>query len=427
MKRLASLILALALVMCLGVTAFAEGEKVTIQFWHSMSGGNADSIDYMVKTFNESQDKIEVVATFQGDYYTSIANAIMAVSTGTGPDLIQTGSDQVRMLSDEEGVIANMLDFLNADPDMSYEDFYPGLIDSYRMTLSDGTDYLAALPMGCSTPVLYCNKTLLDKAGVEIPTTWEEMQEACAKLVDGGYCEYGFAQPRDSWYFWMIIPNYSGQEVFSEDGLTLACREGGIEAFEFLKGMIEKKYFFPGPATDGGTIINQMMTAQKCAFYINSIGGLKTLENNAAEGGYEMVVSGVPGKVINSVPSGGNSLAILESSAHKDECWEFVKWIYTSNDGLAYFDYNSGYLACTKTVEATDLIQQKIAENANYANAYKYLENVNNNHRITGESDVATEIMTFMDAVFYDLEDVTEQWDIMEPAVNEKLLEANED
>ena len=72
MKRLASLILALALVMCLGVTAFAEGEKVTIQFWHSMSGGNADSIDYMVKTFNESQDKIEVVATFQGDYYLSL-------------------------------------------------------------------------------------------------------------------------------------------------------------------------------------------------------------------------------------------------------------------------------------------------------------------------------------------------------------------
>lgn len=34
--------------------------------------------------------------------------------------------------------------------------------------------------------------------------------------------------------------------------------------------------------------------------------------------------------------------------------------------------------------------------------------------------------MTFMDAVFYDLEDVTEQWDIMEPAVNEKLLEAND-
>ncbi|HIS85422.1 MAG TPA: extracellular solute-binding protein [Candidatus Faecivicinus avistercoris] len=426
MKKTLSLLLALVVLLCMG-GAFAEGEKITLQFWHSMSGSNADSIDYMVQKFNESQDEIEVVATFQGDYYTSIASAIMSVATGTGPDLIQTGSDQVRMLSDEEGVVANMLDFLSEEEGVWYEDFNPGFIDSYRMTLDDGTDYLAALPMGCSTPVLYCNKTLLDAAGCEVPTTWEEMEQVCATLVDGGYCDYGFAQPRDSWYFWMIIPNYSGQEVFSEDGLTLACREGGIEAFEFLQGLIEKNYFYPLPAADSSTIINQLMTSQECAFYINSIGGLAGMENNAAEGGFELLVSGIPGKAVNSVPSGGNSLVILESSAHKDACWEFVKWLYTSEDGIAYFDAQSGYLAVTDTIKNTAVLQEKIAANSNYANAYNFLENVNNNHRITGESDVATEVMTFMDAVFYDLEDVTEQWDILEEAVNEKLAEANEE
>ena len=126
------------------------------------------------------------------------------------------------------------------------------------------------------------------------------------------------------------------------------------------------------------------------------------------------------------MPSGDNSLAILESSANKDACWEFLKWVYTSEDGLAYFDYNSGYLACTNTVKNTELIQKKMAEDSNYANAYNFIANVNNNHRITGESDVSSEIMTFMDAVFYDLEDVTEQWDIMEPVVNEKLVDAND-
>ena len=103
MKKLVSLVLALMLVFSFGA-AFAEGEKITLQFWHSMSGTNADSIDHMVATYNASQDAVEVVATFQGDYYTSIANAVMAVATGTGPDVIQTGSDQVRMLSDDEGV-----------------------------------------------------------------------------------------------------------------------------------------------------------------------------------------------------------------------------------------------------------------------------------------------------------------------------------
>ncbi|MBQ3108939.1 MAG: extracellular solute-binding protein, partial [Clostridia bacterium] len=336
-----------------------------------------------------------------------------------------TGSDQVRMLSDEECVCANMMDFL-ANSAIKYEDFVPGFIDSYRMTLEDGTDYLAALPMGCSTPVLYCNKTLLDKAGLEIPTTWEEMEAVCAALVDGGYCEYGFAQPRDSWYFWMIIPNYTGQEIFTPDGLALGCREGGIESFEFLKGLIEKNYFFPGPATDGGTIISQLMTDQKCAFYINSIGGLTSQETNAEAGGYELVVAGVPGKVINSTPSGGNSIAVLESTAHKEECFDFVEWMYTSEDGVAYFSSRAGYLACNSQMKATKIMQDKIASNENYARAYGFIENVNNNHRITGESEIATAVFTFMDAVFYDLEDVTEQWDIMEEEINEKLLEVND-
>lgn len=424
MKKLVSLVLALMLVLSVGA-AFAEDEKVTLQFWHSMSGTNAESIDYMVNAYNASQDKVEVVATFQGDYYTSIANAIMAVATGTGPDIIQTGSDQVRMLSDEEGVCVNMLDFL-ANSEIQYEDFVPGFIDSYRMTLEDGTDYLAALPMGCSTPVLFCNKTILDEAGLEIPTTWEEMYNVCAALVDGGYTEYGFAQPRDSWYFWMIIPNYAGEEIFTEDGLELGCREGGIESFEFLQDMISKNYFFPGPATDGGTIISQLMTDQKCAFYINSIGGLTKQEQNAEAGGYELVVAGIPGKVVNSTPSGGNSIAVLESSAHLDECFDFVEWMYTSDDGIAYFSSKAGYLACNEQMKQTTVMQEKIANNENYARAYGFIENVNNNHRITGESDISSAVMTFMDAVFYDLEDVAEQWDIMAEEVHEKLLEAND-
>ncbi len=423
MKKLVSLLLVLAMVM--GATTFALAQdtgKTVIQFWHSMSGKNGDALNKIVETFNASQDKVEVVATFQGDYYTSIANAITAIASGTGPDLIQSGSDQVRLLSDEEGIVANMFDFLNKDEGVWYDDFVPGFIESY---VTNEGKYLSCLPMGCSTPVLYCNKTLLDKAGVAIPTTWDEMEAACAKLVDGGYCKYGFAQPRDSWYFWMIVPNYSGQEIFSPDGLTLACREGGIAAYEFLQGLIKKNYFFPGPATDGGTIITQMMQAQECAFYITSIGSLGSQETAAQAGGYELVVSGVPGKTVASVPSGGNSMVILESGK-KDAAWQFMKYLYTSEDGIAYFDSVAGYLAVTNTIKNTKVIQEKIAGSSNYANAYNFLANVNNNHRIKGESNVSTEVMNFMDACFYDLEDVTTQWDILETGVNEKLAEANE-
>jgi sn-glycerol 3-phosphate transport system substrate-binding protein len=159
--------------------------------------------------------------------------------------------------------------------------------------------------------------------------------------------------------------------------------------------------------------------------YITSIGSLGGQETAAQAGGYELVVSGVPGKVVASVPSGGNSLVILESGK-KDAAWEFLKFLYTSEDGIAYFDSVAGYFAVTATIKNTKILQDKIANSANYANAYNFLANVNNNHRIKGESNISTEVMNFMDACFYDVEDVTAQWDILEEGINEKLAEANE-
>jgi sn-glycerol 3-phosphate transport system substrate-binding protein len=396
--------------------------KTTIQFWHSMSGANGDALDKMIQTFNSSQDKVEVVGTYQGDYYTSIANAITAIASGNGPDLIQSGSDQVRLLSDEEGIVANMLDYLKPENGVTYDDFYEGFIKSY---LSADKKYLSCLPMGCSTPVLYCNSTLLKKAGVEAPKTWDDMQAVCKKLVESGASQYGFAQPRDSWYFWMIIPNYSGQEIFSSDGTKLACREGGIQSFEFLENMVKNNYFYPGPATDSGTNCLQLLQAQKVAFYINSIGGLKGAENAAKEGGWDLDVEAIPAGKVGSVPSGGNSLVMLNSSKHKDAVWSFLKWLYTSEDGIATFDSQSGYFACTKTIKNTKILQKKIADDKNYAKAYDFIGNVNNNHRITGESDLSTDIMNFMDAIFYDKKDVASSWDTMEKAVNDKLKEAH--
>lgn len=428
MKKLVSMLLVLALALSLCGAAMAEGGKTTIQFWHSGGGKQGQAIDHMVETFNGIQDKYEVVATYQGDYYTSIANAIKAVATGNGPDLIQTGSGQVNLLSDEEGVVANMFDFLSKDEGLWFEDFYTGFID-YYVTEVDGKPYLPCLPMGCSTPVLYCNKTLLDNNNLAIPTTWDEMVAVCEKLVDGGITKYGFAEPRDSWYFFMWLPNFTGKDVVSEDGLRLDCREEGIEVFTWLEELVKKNYFYPGPATDGGTIITQMMQAQECAFYINSIGGLGTQQSAAEAGGYELVVAEMPGKVNHNVPSGGNSLVLLNSATEEKQAgaWEFLKWIYTNEDGMPYFDSMTGYYACTQTITNSKTIQDKMANDANYANAYANIANVNNNHCVKGWSETATPIMSFMDACFYDTEDVAAQWDVLEEAVNEKLAEANED
>jgi ABC-type glycerol-3-phosphate transport system substrate-binding protein len=327
-----------------------------------------------------------------------------------------SGSDQVSILSKEDGIVENLIPYMTAESGVVLDDFVPGFLAGY---LSDDKTQLDALPFGCSTPVLYTNKTLLDKAGLEVPTTWDELYAVCQALVDGGYCSYGFAQPRDSWYFWMMIPNWGGVEVFTEDGMELGCQDVALEAYEFLQDMIRNNYFYPGPATDGGTICKQMLANQECAFYINSIGSLGGIQSSADEAGWELSVEGVPGGTVASVPSGGNSMVMMASSEHKAEAWTFLQWLYTSEDGLAWFDSQSGYLACTETIKNSSVIQEKMASSENYARAYEFLANVNNNHRIVGEGDVSNSVMAFMDAVFYDLEDVSTQLDTLSSEIKE--------
>jgi ABC-type glycerol-3-phosphate transport system substrate-binding protein len=43
----------------------AGGGKTTVQFWHSLGGKTGDYLNEMIKRFNESQNKVEVVGTFQ--------------------------------------------------------------------------------------------------------------------------------------------------------------------------------------------------------------------------------------------------------------------------------------------------------------------------------------------------------------------------
>ena len=66
------------------VPAKAEEGKVTVNFWHSMGGDNEALLQSVVDAYNASQDKVEVVAEYQGNYYDSIAKVQTAIGAGIG-------------------------------------------------------------------------------------------------------------------------------------------------------------------------------------------------------------------------------------------------------------------------------------------------------------------------------------------------------
>ncbi|MDY6342773.1 MAG: hypothetical protein SPL79_00575 [Sphaerochaetaceae bacterium] len=89
----------------------AKTGKVQIQFWHSMGGKNGDLLARMCDAFNKTHDDVEVVPSYQGDYWTAASKAINAVSAGENPDLLQMGVDHVGVFGSEEGVLADLMPY----------------------------------------------------------------------------------------------------------------------------------------------------------------------------------------------------------------------------------------------------------------------------------------------------------------------------
>ena len=162
-----------------GVTVFAADagtdEKVemadasdvdgtTITFWHSMGGVNGEAIDTLVKKFNdENEYGITVDAQYQGEYDDSLNKLKSAQIGNMGADLVQVYEIGTRFMIDS-GWIVPMQQMIDAD---SYDvsEIEPNLAAYYTID-----NELYSMPFNSSTPIMYYNKDMFDKAGItEVP------------------------------------------------------------------------------------------------------------------------------------------------------------------------------------------------------------------------------------------------------------------
>lgn len=394
--------------VCTVLPAFADEGKTTVHFWHSMGGDNEKILQSIIDTYNASQDKVEVVAEYQGNYYDSIAKVQTAIGAGNAPDILQTGSGQISILAKEDGVLENLVPYMT-ESEMK-NDFYEGFLTGMSFDPATTDETLLGFPMGCSTPVMYCNNALLEEEGLEVPATWDEMTETAKTLIDAGKIEYGFAMPHDPWYFWMFMAQ-TGTPCFSEDGSSFACVEDGegITMWQKVQDMAKENVLYFGPAQDDNC--TSLFAEGKTAFVINSIGALNGIQNAVD---FDFSVQFVPKEKVNAVPTGGNTLCMLASSQEKDAAWDFLHWMYTDNGGVATYSASIGYLPCSETVAEMDAIKTK-REDPNYQKAFEQLDYADNDHMVRqpNNGDVANLITAMMEATLYDFEDVTEQMNQM--------------
>jgi len=106
--------------------------------------------------------------------------AILDAQSGTNNyDVIQYWYTSVGALADA-GALADITDWVESDEDIDSGDFIEAIFGPYSQY--EGATY--GLPIDGDTHVLFYNKAIFERNGVEVPTTWDEYVEVSKKITD---------------------------------------------------------------------------------------------------------------------------------------------------------------------------------------------------------------------------------------------------
>lgn len=223
-RRLASALAGSA--AALAVTAFFAGtaqaqQKVVIEFWHGLSQPLGGQLEQVVQGFNDSQDKVQVNASYKGSYPETMQAAIAAFRAGNAPHVVQMYEvGTATMMAAGKAIKPAHELMAEAGMPLDTDSYLPSVGGYYAA--KDGK--LMALPFNSSTAIMFYNKDAFQKAGLntdKAPATWPELLDAAKKLkASGSACPLTAA-----WPVWTLFEQFSAAH-----NLPFASESNGFDS-----------------------------------------------------------------------------------------------------------------------------------------------------------------------------------------------------
>ena len=178
--------------------------QTEIQWWHAMGGNLGETVNQLADGFNKSQNEYKVTPVYKGSYTETLTAAIAAFRAKQAPHIVQVFEVGTANMMAAKGAVYPVYEVMADAKEPFDPKAFIGPVYGYYST-TDGK--LLSMPFNSSTPVLYRNKELMQKAGLDPnkpPTTWPELGEMAKKAVAAG-AKCGFTP---QWQTWTMIENY---------------------------------------------------------------------------------------------------------------------------------------------------------------------------------------------------------------------------
>lgn len=185
---------------------------------------------------------IEIVSESYPEDQLNQKISVELASGGKNLDVFMTRPLQETKLFIKNGWLRD-LEELMADGEYDAADFIPSALEIFQ---ADGKTY--GVPLVTEREILYYRKDLLEAAGIEVPTTFEELEAAAAALTDKDAGQYGFVArglPAAAvTQFSSYLRGFGGDFHDAEYNATVNTPEA-VEAFTYYGKML-REYGPPG-------------------------------------------------------------------------------------------------------------------------------------------------------------------------------------
>ncbi|WP_158864930.1 ABC transporter substrate-binding protein [Leifsonia sp. AG29] len=305
----------------------------TLTYWASNQGTSLDN-DKQVLTpvldefTKETGTKVKLEVIGWNDLQTRIQTA---VTSGQGPDVLNIGNTWASSLQATGAFLP--FDDANMKAIGGSSKFVKTALD----TGGAAGKPVTSVPLYGLAYGLYYNKKMFSDAGVQPPTTWEELVAAAKKLTNG--TQYGFSLAAGSYtenvHFAFINGSQNGGEWFDSKGNPTFTSQANVDGIKrYLDLMQTDKVVNPSNAQydNGVQAVNDFATGKVAMILSQNNADSSIVKNGMKSDQYGVVPFPAPegGKKIASFPAGIN-LSVFKNTKNKDAALKFVKYMTSSS------------------------------------------------------------------------------------------------
>ncbi len=338
---------AVAAVLSVVLGASVLAQSVTVEFWHTFGDPKRGNwIQQKADAFNKANPNIKVMPVFKGSYPDILQAATLASRQGKPPALVQ-----MYEIGSQFALDSGIFQPVGGIGTLDTSDYIKPVLNYYTIN-----GKVNSIPFNSSSPVLYFNKDLMKKAGLDPklpPTTFESLMDDCAKIAAANLGVKCFGVSLNGWFFeqWMaeqgapLANNGNGRMGRATEVLLTSAPAKRI--FTWLKTMNDKGYYTYTGKFEDWDGSDAIFTSGKDVFHITSTADIVNISDAAKQTGFEMGVSVLPipnGVKRNGVVIGGASLWVSKGipQAEAEAARDFALYL-TGTENMAEWHKLTGY------------------------------------------------------------------------------------